>query len=609
MGAEDKKVIRREISKLLRREIPSLTLGSLAMIGSSLSNQAMPRLLGKVLDSYSSSDDSCSNSSSKDTQVLYAVVLGGGLASWIRTVCLNRVQLNLEGELRTHVFARHLSAKEEVEVAKVTNVWQEDIPKVTAALTTTFANVIRSSCSCGFALYNMMYLDASLVKLSATMVPAIGASAMFIHKSIQRYTRQYRQSLDDLNAHAEDRLRHVELVQLSCQIPDEIAKYENLQQLQSNVGKQMAWLKGGFMAFLYVASATAISTLYRAGGKSISSGKLSHGQLSSFATYTFLLGLGTSGLFKALSEWNNAMTIAAPNIFLPDNATTTTTDKENEEVDIDMEKVKSIEVQNVSFSYNSTKEEQKCALKDVSLTLTKGKVVALVGRNGSGKSTLARLLASLHKPQQGSIIVHYSNEDEEQTRNISNNLQGNFTRRQQSQLVQYVSQRPSLLNMTVKANVSYNNQFSQPCTGDNVKSAMDMVQLSSDLLDTSVGNDGKELSGGQGQRVALARALATSQPSFVLLLDEPTASMDALSESSIQLAINEQNEIGATLLISHKLSTLQLADEIHVMDNGQIVQSYTKEEFQQKQQTVDGSNNSTKSDDTTFLSQVLPTLS
>lgn len=580
---EDKKVIRKEIGKLLRREIPSLTLGSLAMVGSSLSNQAMPKLLGKVLDDFSSSDTNVSN---RNAKMFYTVVLGGGLASWIRTVCLNRVQLDLEGELRRHVFERQLQKKgESVEVAKVTNVWQQDIPKVTAALTTTFANVLRNTSSVSFALYHMVQLDSSLVKLSATLVPAIGASAMFLHKSIQRFTKQYRQQLDDLNEHAQDRLNHVELVQLNCQIPHEIEMYEQLQEMQSQVGKRMAWLKGGFMAFIYMASATAISTLYRAGGKSISSGKLTHGQLSSFATYTFLLGLGTSGLFKALSEWNNAMTIAAPNIFLPPNDTENKeTFKDNENKDLDLTKVKSIQVTNVSFSYSSKAKDkhdsctkQPLALNNVSLTLTPGKVIALVGNNGSGKSTLARILASLQSPQSGSITVQY-NDDE--SGNITNNSHlHELTRQQQSQLVQYSAQRPDLLNMSVQDNIKYSNYYPTP-NHSHVESAISMVQLSNDMLTKNVGKDGNELSGGQAQRVALARAFAASQSSFLMVLDEPTSSMDAVSESTLQQCKQKMmSSSGCLLLITHKLSTLKLADEIHVMDKGQITKSYTQEEF------------------------------
>ncbi len=548
---------------------------------------AMPKLLGNVLDQYS--NKSSNNSSTLSSRGFYAVVLGGGLASWLRTVSLNRVQQNLECELRKHVFETQLLSPTK-DPAEVSTIWQQDIPKVAQAMTTTFANVLRSSCSCFFAIYNMIQLDASLVCYSATLVPMVGAAAMILQKAIEKQIKQHRQAIEDLFVHADERLHNVELIQLSCRGQHEIDTFQKQQQILAQHGKSVAWKKGGLMGFLFASSATAFCALFRAGGKSVSSGKITQGQLSSFATYTFLLGLGTSGLIKAMTEWKQAINVAAPNIFLPQALNSENEDKEEtkKEQSLDVSQVKAIQLHSVTFSYNSDDVEKE-TIKDISFSLSRGKIVALVGENGSGKTTIARLLASLHKPKQGTIQVELMNGTK------SPLIQ--FTRNEQSKLVQVVTQRPALLNMSIEENIKYSNDN---VTDDEVKKAMEKVQLPYDDRLKVVGRNGDKLSGGQRQRVALARAFCTEP--FCIVLDEPTSAMDVHGEESFQTALQsmtnkETKDNISILLISHKISTLQLADEILVLGgDGKITQRFNQEDFQKH-----NSNNNGNS----FLSEII----
>ena len=541
-----------------------------------------------MLDQYSKKASS-SSSSTMSGNGFYAVVLGGGLASWLRTVCLNRVQQDLECELRKHVFETQLLTPTK-DPAQVSTIWQQDIPKVSQAMTTTFANVLRSSCSCFFAIYNMIQLDASLVRYSATLVPMVGATAMVLQKAIEKQIKQHRQAIEDLFVHADERLHNVELIQLACRGEHEIDTFEKQQQILAQHGKSVAWKKGGLMGFLFAASATAFCALFRAGGKSVSSGKITHGQLSSFATYTFLLGLGTSGLIKAMTEWKQAMNIAAPNIFLPQAALSSNEEDKDEaenEQNLDVSQVKAIQLQNVTFSYDDV---EKATINNISFSLSRGKIVALVGGNGSGKTTIARLLASLHTPKQGAIQVEFMNGTESPLTQ--------FTRNEQSKLVQVVSQRPALLNMSIEENIKYSNNDN--VTHDEIKIAMEKVQMSYDDRQRVVGRNGDKLSGGQRQRVALARAFCTEP--FCIVLDEPTSAMDVHGEESFQTALQSMMKKKnldniSVLLISHKVSTLQLADEVLVLGgNGKITQRFNQEEFQKHNSSNNGNS---------FLSEII----
>lgn len=217
-----------------------------------------------------------------------------------------------------------------------------------------------------------------------------------------------------------------------------------------------------------------------------------------------------------------------------------------------------VEVKDVTFTYAG---KEKPALKDVSFNIPSGKTVALVGRSGSGKSTIANLFTRFYDVDSGSILL-----DGHDIRDYKlSNLRTHFA---------LVSQNVHLFNDTIANNIAYaaTEKYSREQIEKAAKLAyaMDFIEPMEKGLDTVIGENGANLSGGQRQRIAIARALLRDAP--VLILDEATSALDTESERAIQSALDELQKDKTVLVIAHRLSTIENADEILVVDEGEIVE-------------------------------------
>ena len=224
-----------------------------------------------------------------------------------------------------------------------------------------------------------------------------------------------------------------------------------------------------------------------------------------------------------------------------------------------------VEFRNVSFSYG---EDNKPVLKDVSCKVAAGKTLAIVGHSGSGKSTLVGLLPRFYDVDGGDIKLDGVSIRDYALENLRDNLS-------------LVSQDVVLFNDTIENNLAY-GQLKQCSRADLLQAAeaahvLDFVKDMPDGLETVVGDRGVLLSGGQRQRIAIGRALLKNAP--VLILDEATSSLDTRSERRIQEALNVLMENRTTLVIAHRLSTVENADEIIVLHHGVIVESGTHSEL------------------------------
>ena len=232
----------------------------------------------------------------------------------------------------------------------------------------------------------------------------------------------------------------------------------------------------------------------------------------------------------------------------------------------------SIRFSNVGFTYlQQTKHgKRKAALKEVSFQVNPGETVALVGGSGGGKSTLISLLPRFYEIAEGNIYI-----DDIALKDISlTNLR---------QQIAIVTQQVRLFNDTIANNIAYGRRESTT-TADIIKAAtaahvMEFVDKLPDGLDTVIGQDGVLLSGGQRQRLAIARAILKNAP--ILILDEATSALDLESERYIQDALLQMMGHCTTLVVAHRLSTIQKADKILVLEQGKIVEFGSHRELMQ----------------------------
>lgn len=221
-----------------------------------------------------------------------------------------------------------------------------------------------------------------------------------------------------------------------------------------------------------------------------------------------------------------------------------------------------IEFKNVSFSYDDV-----VILKNINLTIEKGKTIALVGSSGAGKSTLADLVPRFHDVSAGELLIDGVNVKEYTLHSIRN-------------LMGIVTQEPILFNDSIANNIALGiDNVNQTAIEQaaRVANAYDFIQRKEEGFDTNIGDRGSKLSGGERQRVTIARAVLKNPP--ILILDEATSSLDTESERLVQDAINNMMQQRTSIVIAHRLSTIRNADEIIVLQKGEIAERGTHDEL------------------------------
>ena len=221
-----------------------------------------------------------------------------------------------------------------------------------------------------------------------------------------------------------------------------------------------------------------------------------------------------------------------------------------------------IEFRNVSFKYN-----QQWILRNVNLTIEKGKTVAIVGQSGSGKSTLVDLIPRYYDVQEGEVLIDGINVKDIGIHDLR-------------QLIGNVNQDAILFNDSFYNNIAFGVDTATPEEVEEaarIANAHDFIMASEHGYDTNIGDRGSRLSGGQRQRVSIARAILKNPP--ILILDEATSALDTESERLVQDALERLMKTRTTVAIAHRLSTIKNADEICVLHDGQIVERGTHEQL------------------------------
>ncbi|HEU4718893.1 MAG TPA: ABC transporter ATP-binding protein [Bacteroidia bacterium] len=219
---------------------------------------------------------------------------------------------------------------------------------------------------------------------------------------------------------------------------------------------------------------------------------------------------------------------------------------------------KEIEYRDLSFAY--LRGDQGYALKNINLKIPRGKTIALVGQSGSGKTTLADLLPRFYEPTSGQVLLDGTNTGDLRIHDLR-------------ALMGIVSQESILFNDTVLANIAFGVESATKedvIAAAKVANAHDFIMEMPDGYETNIGDRGSKMSGGQRQRIAIARAVLKNPP--ILILDEATSALDTESERLVQDALNKLMQNRTSLIIAHRLSTIQHADEIIVLQKGEIIE-------------------------------------
>ena len=228
---------------------------------------------------------------------------------------------------------------------------------------------------------------------------------------------------------------------------------------------------------------------------------------------------------------------------------------------------KAIDIQAVNFGY----EPNHLVLKDITLTIEKGKMTALVGASGGGKTTLADLLARFHEPTNGRILLDGLDFQKFEI----NSLRWKMA---------IVGQKSFIFNTSIRHNIAYGTPLAteeEIIEAARLANALEFIQKLPQGFDTIIGADGMQLSGGQQQRIAIARALVRNPE--ILILDEPTSALDAITEQVIQELLDKFTIGRTVIVIAHRLSTVAKADKVVVIEQGKIIEQGSYQDLIQQQ--------------------------
>lgn len=489
--------------------------------------------------------------------LLMALFLVRGITGFISSYGMNWVGRHVIQVLRGEMFARLLQLPngyyDNHATGQLVSKLIYNVEQVSQASTNAITILIRDSLTVLFLLAWMFYISGWLALLFLVVGPFLAVLTRYVTRRYRKISRRIQDSMADVTEIASEAIEGHKVVKAFGAQGYEQQQFDQVNR--KNAGLQMKHIATSAAAvpFTQFLAATVLSGVIYLATLDPMLDKISPGGFVSFIAAMMLL----MPCLKRLSTVNAALQrgiAAAEGIFQmldeptePDSGTRALTRARGE-----------IEFKSISFRYQP---EQPPVLKDLSFRMEPGQMIALVGRSGSGKSTLASLVPRFYDPQQGA--VHLDGIDIRDYRLVD-------LRRQ----IALVSQDVVLFNDSVANNIAYGRpdvSRAEIEQAAQIAHALEFIQQLPQGLDTNVGEKGVLLSGGQRQRLAIARALLKDAP--ILILDEATSALDTESERAIQAALETLMQGRTTLVIAHRLSTVEKADQILVMEGGCIVES------------------------------------
>lgn len=497
---------------------------------------------------------------------LVGVPVISGVSNYAQRILTNAIALNAIGDLQKAMFksshAADLAAFHEEPTGNLISKFTNDVSIVSNTIIRVLGNLFRDVLVVVFLISAMLYHNWQLSAVMAIFLIALlpilqitkkmRGNARDVQEHIGVITSQLKESFGGARLVKTYNLEESENRRLGQSFDERIRLFLKLITQQARVDPILEVIGGLAIAGIVIFGAYQVNADMATGG-------------SIAAVLVALLML--SPKLRALGTLNNVLQeglSSTSRIFDVIDKRPEITEKEHAQT---LDKVEGeIEFQNVSFAYANGKK----ALDSLNLSIKPSETVAFVGASGGGKSTLINLIPRLYDVTTGIIRIDGIDVKDVTLSSLRNHIA-------------LVSQNVTLFDDTVAANIALGHQAaSQKDIIDAAKhaDAHDFIMALPQGYETNLGEDGLSLSGGQRQRLSIARAILRDAP--ILLLDEATSALDAESESKVQKALERLSEGRTTLIIAHKLSTVQTADKIYVLDKGQIIESGTHKALSQK---------------------------
>lgn len=540
---------------LAKDELPFLVGGTIALLFSSALGLAYPLFVKDIVDGVLAGEGRKAIDGA--ALILLGLFAAGAVATALRsylfTVAGERVVARLRQRLYTSLISQEIAFFDEHRTGELTNRLVSDTTVLQNAVTVNLSMLLRFGLMGTGAIVILMWTSLKLTLVMLAVVPAVAVAAMFYGRILRKVSREFQDALARSTEVAEETLAGIRTVRAFAREPQESGRYGGEVERSFEVARERARIAAGFGGGSTFLGYGAIALVLWYGGLLLANGEMSMGELSAFLLYTFTVAFSVGALAGLYSDFMKAIG-ASERVFELMGRQPQVSSGELRPPSVEGDVV----FAGVHFAYPSRPDAP--VFGGIDLNLNSGEVVALVGPSGAGKSTVAALLSRFYDPQDGSITLDGTD---------LRDLDPGWLREQ----VGVVAQEPILFATTIRENILYGRPGAtdeEVVEAAKAANAWEFVQGFPERLETPVGERGVRLSGGQKQRIAIARALLKDPR--ILVLDEATSALDAESEHLVQEALKRLMEGRTTLVIAHRLSTVQEADRVVVLDGGQVRQ-------------------------------------
>ena len=521
----------------------------------------IPWLVGEAVDAIRRGDR-------PDLLPLALAIVGAGLLrlglTVIRRLIAGRVSLGVEYDLRSRFYS-HLQALELAyfdahQTGQLMSRATVDLQSIRFFLGYGLVFITQSLLTILLASAVMFALKPSLAILALLPVPFVVAAARRYNRLSRPALQEVQQRIAELTAEAEESVSGIRVIKAFARERHVMGRFRRSVGRVFDQSMYSTRLRAFYNPLIGFLPNLGVAVVLVVGGTQVINGTLTLGEFTAFYTYQVILafpvrmlGIALGMAQRAIASGNRLFEVLdrEPRIASPPGAPPLP------------EGDGRVELHGVTLSYDGVTD----ALAEVDLRVEPGRTVALVGPTGSGKTSIVALLARLYDPDRGEVLLDGADLREVDLRSL------------RSQIA-FVADDSFLFSATVAENIAY----ARPdATREEIELAAIRAQAAGFIeelpegYDTLVGERGLTLSGGQRQRIAIARALVADPR--VLILDDATSSVDADTEARIRVGLSEAMAGRTTFIVAHRLSTIALADEVVVVDEGRIVDRGTQEEL------------------------------
>ncbi len=496
--------------------------------------------------------------------IFFLLILAGFILNYLQ-VCLlqyagQKIIYDIRMKVFTHLQSLSLSFFDRNPVGRLVTRVANDTETLNEMFTSVIVNLFKDIFLLAGILLAMLQMDRRLALVSMVTLPLIGAATVLFRIKARQAYRQVRTKLAAINADLQENISGMRIIQIFNQQLNQYRQFDRINREHYQANMQEVWTFAVFRPTIDLFQSFAIAVLLWYGGGQVIRGALQFGVLFAFINYIQQFFRPISSMTEKYNVMQSAMASSERIFQLLDRSEIIS----DPDMPVWLPEIKGrVELKNVWFAY----EGENWVLKDVSLAVEPNQTVALVGATGAGKSSIINLLSRFYDAQKGSILIDGID---------IRRLKKEELRRQIGVILQDVF----LFSDTIAGNISLNNE---EISLDQVKHAArlvhadDFISRLPDKYRHQVEERGATLSAGERQLLAFARALAYDPR--ILILDEATSNIDTATELLIQEALKKLARGRTTIIVAHRLSTIQHADKIVVIHKGRIRETGSHQEL------------------------------